>query len=132
MNESDVIAIVRRYVEERFPSTCSSCGRRFGSLREYLLITRHVGNPVSYDAELGDWSPAQPLGTLSFATCPCGTTLAVSSDAMPPDQMAELLSWARDETARRGIDVPGLLGLIRAEIDRQVLAEPEPPCDAGV
>src|SRR5881628_3725295 len=50
MNEDEVVQIVRSYIEGLFPRECPQCGLRFGSLREYLQLTTHVGNPISYDA----------------------------------------------------------------------------------
>src|SRR5262245_42787645 len=82
LNEHEVVAVVRAHIETKFPKVCTKCGRTFASLKEYLQGTTHVGNPVSYDAEMKSWSPFKPVGTLSFANCPCGTTLAVSSDGM--------------------------------------------------
>ena len=117
---------MRAHLEGLFPKVCSKCRRRFETLREYLQITRHVGSAMPYDAELGDWTPAQPVGTLTLANCPCGNTLSLSSDGMPLLQLWALLNWARSETKRRGMSPQELLNHLRAEITRQVLAEPEP------
>ena len=123
MNEHDVVAVVRAHIERKFPRMCSKCGRTFLSLKEYLQGTTHVGNPISYDAELKKWRPCNPVGTLSFANCRCGTTLAVSSDGMGLMVMWRLLRWARKESARRNISVGELLDGVRQKIDRQVLGE---------
>ena len=127
MNEHDVVAVVRAHIETKFPKVCSKCGQTFASLKEYLQRTTHVGDPVSYDAELKKWRPWKPVGTLSFANCPCGTTLAISSDGMGVMVMWRLLRWARIESARRKISVRQLLDEVRKEIDRQVLG----PNDEG-
>ena len=121
MNEHDVVAVVRAHIETKFPKVCTKCGRTFASLKEYLQGTTHIGNPVSYDADMKNWSPFKPVGTLSFANCPCGTTLAVSSDGMGLIVMWRLLRWARKESAARNISVGDLLDGVRAKIDRQVL-----------
>src|ERR1043166_4194430 len=62
VNEDDVVEIVRTYIEGLFPRDCSQCGLRFGSLREYLQLTRYVGRPISYDA-MQDEIPSELLGT---------------------------------------------------------------------
>jgi hypothetical protein len=97
----------------------------FTSLREHLQITTHKGDPVSYDAALGEWNPSQPLGTLSFANYPCGSTLSISSEDMPAAQMLQLLDWARSETVMRGINMQELLRHLRDKIDKQVFKTPE-------
>jgi hypothetical protein len=74
----------------------------FATLRKYLQTTTHLGPAMPYDAEMGDWSPLQPLGTMTYTNCPCGTTLALSSKGMPLSQLWALLNWARLETKRRG------------------------------
>ena len=121
MNEDDVVQIVRSYIEGLFPRECPQCGLRFGSLREYLQLTTHVGNPISYDANC-QGIPSELLGTLSLANCHCGMTLAITSKSMPAAQMLELLKWARQETARRSIDIRDLLRHVRERIDQQVLS----------
>ena len=123
MNEHDVVAVVRAHIETKFPKICSKCGRTFASLKEYLQCTTHVGKPISYDAELKTWRPRNPVGTLSFANCSCGTTLAVSSDGMGVILMWRLLRWARKESAKRKVSVRELLDGVREKIDRQVLRE---------
>jgi len=125
LNEDDVVAIVRAHIEQRFPMTCSKCGHTFASLKEYLQYTTHVGNPISYDAELNEWRPTDPVGTLSFANCRCGTTLAISSHGMALTVMWRLLRWARKETATRNISLGELLDGLRKKIDQQVLCQNE-------
>ena len=123
MNEHDVVAVVRAHIEAKFPKSCSKCGRTYSSLKEYLQCTTHVGNPVSYDADLKRWRPRNPVGTLSFANCGCGTTLAISSDGMGVILMWRLLLWAKKESARRNISVGELLYGVREKIVRQVLGQ---------
>ena len=125
MTESDVIRAMREYLEGLFPKSCPSCRRTFATLREYLSATKHQGPPMPYDAELGDWNPLRPVGTVTFSNCPCGTTLVLSSINMPLSQLWRLLSWARIETRRRGMSPQELLSYLRDEICKQVLAEPE-------
>src|SRR5207249_551386 len=128
MNEDEVVEIVRSYIEGLFPRDCPQCGLRFGSLREYLQLTTHVGSPISYDAARQE-IPSEPLGTISLANCPCGTTLAITSKSMPAAQMVELLKWARQETTKRSIGIRDLLDHIRERIDQQVLLGSEAHSD---
>jgi hypothetical protein len=120
MTEDDVVLIVRSYIEGLFPKVCSRCGRRFDSLHEYLIATTHLSTPVLYDDISGE-IPAGPIGPMSLANCPCGTTLAIGSKGIPPGQLVELLSWAKSESSRRSIGVRELLQHIRDRIDEQVL-----------
>jgi hypothetical protein len=124
MTEDDVVHIVRSYIEGLFPKVCSNCGRRFESLRDYLKTTTHLATPVLYD-NITDSVPEKPLGPMSLASCPCGTTLGISSLGIPLTQMIELMTWARTECKSRSISVRELLRHIRDRIDRQVLEGPE-------
>ncbi len=121
MTASEAVCLTRTHIEAKFPKTCTSCGKRYGSLHEYLVETRHVGLPVSYDEEIDDISPTEPFGTISFANCTCGSTLSIDSRGMPLQTMARLMMWARRESARRHITMRQLLGWVREQIDEQVL-----------
>jgi hypothetical protein len=79
---ADAIRLTRQHVERQFPKVCGTCGQRFESLVEYLRQTTHVGDVTSLDAQMGDWRPQRPAGTLSLANCRCGTTLAIGSHGM--------------------------------------------------
>jgi hypothetical protein len=119
----EAIRTTRSHIEGKFPKTCSTCNRVFATLAEYLLATRHVGSPVSYDAEDDDWTPTRPLGTQSLANCPCGSTLAIDSSGMSLWSLWRLMRWGRAEARRRSITMAELLAWVRAEIDDQVLRE---------
>jgi hypothetical protein len=127
MTEAEVVRAMREHLEGLFPKTCPNCRRKFATLREYLQLTRHLGAPMPYDAELGDWQPRAPIGTTTYANCPCGNTLMLSSEGMPLLQLWRLLAWARTETQRRGMSPQELLNYLRKVICQQVLAEPETP-----
>lgn len=122
LSTAAAIRLTRQHVESRFPLTCR-CGKVYPNLRSYLLQTTHVGPPVSYDGELGNWTPRAPIGTVSMANCPCGSTLTVNTDGMPLRTMWQLLLWARFESWNRQISLPELLRWVRDQIDSQVLAE---------
>ncbi len=123
MNEVEVVQIIRSFIEEQFPKKCPNCNRVFTSLKEYVLETSHVGKPVSFDADMGEWKPEKPMGTHSYANCPCGNTLIISSDNMNLRTMWRLLFWAKCECWRRGISTQDLLDHLREKIDKQVLSE---------
>ena len=124
MTEAKVVKAMSDHLEGLFPKVCPNCKRRFATLREYLLITKHAGSAMPYDADHGDWKPLHPIGTATYANCPCGTTLALSSEGMPLPRLWSLLNWARIETQRRGMTPQELLNYLRDEICKQVLATP--------
>ncbi|MGD0744102.1 MAG: hypothetical protein ABSA45_03010 [Verrucomicrobiota bacterium] len=124
MIEAEVIRIMREHLEGLFPRVCPNCNRHFATLREYLLITKHLGPAMPYDADTGNWKPVRPLGTVTYASCPCGTTLALSSEGMPLPRLWSLLNWARIEMRRRRLTPQELLNYLRDEICKQVLAAP--------
>ncbi len=125
MTEAEVVRIMREHLEGLFPRDCTNCNHRFATLREYLLVTKHLGPAMPYDADLGDWNPLRPVGTMTFAGCPCGATLALSSEGMPLPVLWSLLNWARIETQRRHLTPQELLNYLRDEICKQVLAAPD-------
>ncbi|MFO0674561.1 MAG: hypothetical protein U0235_33935 [Polyangiaceae bacterium] len=125
MNEADVIRATRAHLERQFPKTCSGCGRVFRSLKEYLLNTSHVGAPISYDADEGNYQPVAPVGTISLANCSCGSTLALGSDGMSLLTVWRLMGWARREMKRRQVDMREVLERLRQQVDEVVLSEPD-------
>jgi hypothetical protein len=124
MTEDEVISVMREHLEGQFPKVCGNCNRHYATLREYILTTRRIEPSMSYDAEIGNWTPEKPLGTATYSNCPCGSTLALSSAGMPLLRLWSLLNWARVETRKRGMTMEQLLSYLRDEIRKQVLAEP--------
>jgi hypothetical protein len=122
-DEKEAVRITRYYIEKQFPKTCASCGKKYATLKDYLSNTRHVGQPISYDAEMNDWEPDMPAGTFSLANCSCNNTLAITSANFPLPIIWKLMRWARNETKRRGVSINTLLEHVRQKIDEQVLAE---------
>ena len=119
MTEDDVIGIMRVFIEAQFPRNCPTCGRRFESLRDYLEGTTHLDSPIVYREDEEDHSVH--LGPMSLANCrTCGTTITVGSGNIPRPQLAELMRWARRESAQRHINVRQLLHHLRDRIDAQV------------
>jgi len=121
MTEDDVISIVLNHLEGQFPKTCSNCGLEFKDLKDYLLNTTHLGDPVSYDAEVENWQSTTQFGTFSHANCNCGNTLTITSKGIGIMTMFKLLGWAKKESHERGISVNKLLAALRVKIDSQVL-----------
>ena len=123
LSDQEVISIVRRHIESKFPKDCPRCGRRYDSLAAYLLGTTHVGPPISGDYPERATEPARLIGTISYANCSCGTTLAISSAGLDVLTMWRLLQWAGASVARRRISMGELLSELRTRIDEEVLRE---------
>ena len=122
LSDEEVVAIVRKHVESKFPKRCATCGREYASLADYLLRTRHLGNPLTPDDPLTATAD-RLVGAISYADCSCGTTLAIASSGLDLLTMWRLLQWAGASTSRRGISMGELLADIRRRIDEQVLGE---------
>ena len=126
MTEDDAVRIVRSYIEGLFPKVCPKCGRRFGSLREYLQSTTHLGSPNLYEIA-GDETSSSPIGPIAHATCLCGNTLTIGSEGIPNAQLVELIKWAKADSHRRSIGMTELLRQLRDRIDREVLRDDDVP-----
>ena len=125
LSEEQVVDIIQTAVENQFPKDCASCSRRFNSMKEYLENTVHLGQPRSYDADMKDWQPSNPLGTFSFSKCNCGNTLALGSSNVEVETMWQLLAWTKKEGQRRGVSIGELLNDLRAKMNAQVLEKSE-------
>ena len=121
MTEEKVVRILREYFESLFPKVCSNCNRTFATLGNYIQITARIGLAMSYDAELKNWNTNQPIGSIAMVLCPCGTSLALSTQSMQLPLRLELLNWLRIETQRRGVSASELLEHLRDEVRRLVL-----------
>jgi hypothetical protein len=123
MTEAEVVQTLREYFESLFPKVCPNCNQRFATLREYILTTKRIGRPISYDADSRDWNTTQPIGSVAQANCPCGSTLGLSTEGMALPQRLALLNWVRIETGRRGMSPSELLEYLRDEVRKQALSE---------
>jgi hypothetical protein len=123
LSDQEVIAILRRHLESKFPKDCLRCGRRYDSLASYLRGTTHVGDPISGDNPFRMTEPAKLIGTISYANCVCGSTLAITSAGLNLFIMWRLMRWAGANMSRRGISMGELLSDLRARIDEEVLRE---------
>jgi hypothetical protein len=122
--DAEIIGMLRGFYEGLFPKICPNCGRSFATLREYILATERLWPSVHYDIERGDYKGLNPIGGLAMANCRCGTTMALSSKAMPLAQNQLILEWIRTETARRGLKLSEMLDYLRDEVRRLELPEP--------
>jgi hypothetical protein len=125
MTEAEALAMVRAHMERQFPMACT-CGVQFPTLREYMRKTTPVGPTVSYDADIADWTPPQPLGFLALANCACGSTLALTTEGMPLATRHALLDWLKGEIELRRVSPTAVLGALRADLRADVLREPTP------
>jgi hypothetical protein len=124
MTDDEVAAFAIRFYSSLFPRECQHCGQRFSTLRQWIETTTPLRGAMSFDAEEGEWAPPEPLGTVVFANCPCGDTLALTTDRAALEMRHRLLDWIRVETARRGISASELIDSIREKVGSAVLRTP--------
>jgi hypothetical protein len=124
MTEDKIIRIIREHLEGLFPKVCPKCGKRFATFRDYICNTERIGPTIAYDAEMGNWEPEKPIGAVAHANCHCGNTLALATGGMPLSQAHLALKWVRIESHRRGLNPTELVGYLREEIRKQVIADP--------
>jgi hypothetical protein len=114
--EPEIMRLIHDHIRSLFPKTCPKCQRHFATYRDYLAQTKPLGTPVSYDLELGDVKPADSIGNLSMANCPCGTTLSLSSEGMPMADLWKVLKWIKLEIQNRHCSLPEMLAYIRQQV----------------
>lgn len=124
LTDAEALEAVRRHFESLFPRSCPTCDRVYPTLREYVSLTRPIGPPRSWDADLGDWEARIPVGSHALANCTCGSTLALSTEGMGAERQRVLLDWLQQACRRRGLSPTELLEWMRAEIRREVLEGP--------
>lgn len=125
MTEAEVVTTMRQHLESLFSLSCPVCQRLYPTFREYIQNTKHEGDAVPYDAELGNFQPLRTVGTVTLANCRCGNTLVLSSEGMPLLTLWSLLNWGRVEIQKRNQTPRELLNYLRDAICNQVLSEPE-------
>ena len=86
-----------------------------------MTLTTRLGAPVSYDASLGDWRPAEPLGTSAMANCRCGTTLSLTSAGMSADLHAQVMAWAWARCEAQQVTLVDLLAELLDAIEAEAL-----------
>jgi hypothetical protein len=121
VNDVQAIDLIVEHLSSLFPRVCSTCGRRFESLRDFFVQTTAIGTAISFDVELGDLRPKEPLGAMAMSNCQCGTTLALTSEGMPLPQLWSVLHWANVTAQARGISTSDFLQYARSETRKKVL-----------
>jgi hypothetical protein len=124
MTEAEVVQQMIQHCDSLFPKTCPNCQRIFPTLKDYLQNTVRLGKAVSYDMDVNDFKPADPMGAIATATCRCGTTLALSSDGLPLLKLWRMMIWGKCEAHRRRITPQALLVHLCDELCQQVLGRP--------
>jgi len=123
MNKAKANKLTRKYIESQFPRTCSNCGRTFQTLFDYLIKTRHLGDPIAYDEDALKVDGQNLTGVVSYANCVCGSTLTITSQAMDFLTYWRLMFWAKMESRKHKITISKLLRQVRKDIDDQVLSK---------
>ncbi len=124
VTEGEIIRLMHAHFAGLFPRACPKCRRHFATLRDYILNTERIGGTISYDAELGEWTPRRPMGAVALANCACGNTLALSTEGLPLAQIHQMLAWVKAETERSGASAKDVIGRVRDAVRRQALADP--------
>ena len=132
MTEAEIIRMFRAFYEGLFPKVCPNCGRRFETLRDYIVASQRLWPSLNYDMELGADKAPRPIGGLAMANCLCGNTLALSTRSMPVSQTHLMVAWIRTEMERRGLKQVEILDYLRDEVRKQVLAELTPEVAPGI
>jgi hypothetical protein len=132
MTEAEILRMFREFYDGLFPKVCPNCGRRFETLRDYIVASQRLWPSLNYDMELGADKAPRPIGGLAMANCLCGSTLALSTRSMPVSQTHLIVAWIRTEMERRGLKQAELLDYLRDEVRRQVLAESTPEVAPGI
>jgi len=122
MTEDDIVATVGKHMAAQFPRKCPNCGRTYATVQDYLRITTPVGQVISDDVTEGNWRPTKPLGALAFSNCPCGDTLAMSTNGLPLATTWAIMDWLRRTIAERGVEPQAVVEELRTRIRAELLA----------
>ena len=123
LTDEEAAARTVEVLDRQFPKQCAACRCVYPTLRHYIQNTRRIGAVQAPDATSGDWEPQDPSGVLGFANCPCGSTLALTSDGMGLVTMWQILRWVRDRMQRHGLTYRQVAKLFVRSIDRHVFAD---------
>ena len=116
MDKAAVVQALFHHYGSLFPRNCTKCNRHFASLQEYILATERLGSVQSFDIQMGNWRPSEPIGSLALSNCSCGTTLALSTDGLPLSTGHAILDWVKSESERRKVKPTVLLDEVREEV----------------
>jgi len=123
LTKDKAVQLMRRQLERSFPKVCANCKRQFTTLFDYLSNTKQIGPVMSYDVEMGNWMPLEPIGTMICANCNCGNTITLTLKGMPLPQLWLLLAWVRSESQKPNMDAQATLDYLGSEIRKQVFSE---------
>lgn len=121
--DDEVVLILTEHVKRQFPKSCSACGVVYATARGFVGTVEHVGMPVSYDAEVGNWRPSRPIGAVGLSNCPCGNTIGITSRGMRLRDLWKLLAWLRRESRRTGDPVSLLFTRLRRRVDERIMGQ---------
>ncbi len=121
LTREQVVAIVLEHCSRQFPRPCPTWADRFATLGDFLRRTVSVGAPVSYDGELRQWQPTDPVGTTSYYGCPCGTTLCITSEGMPLPTHWQLLAFVKHLHESSARPLREILDDLRLEVEHLAL-----------
>lgn len=117
MHWDEVVEMVVAHCASAFPRRCSNCGRDFQDLRAYFQGTSCLGAPICYDQT----PAADPLGTLSFVNCACGSTVTLECADRGSEEYVAFLAWLERESAHPGASKKAVLEALRKRIRAAVL-----------
>jgi len=123
LNEDQAIRLILRHLEAQFPKVCGTCERRFSKLRDFIVATAPVGDLVCYTLDGMTNGADDPLGAVALSNCRCGSTLALTSNGMPPADFQALFRWVRRESEFRGMPVEAFLQYVRRQTRQKALAK---------
>jgi len=121
LNEEIVIKTLRTSLEKLFPKKCTNCCKQFATIKEFLLNTSHVGEPIFYDLRYGDRVHCPPFGIVRMFNCVCGTTLSLRIHELSVATFIQLQGWIDRESKRQGVSTDQIMAQIRVKIDDMVL-----------
>jgi len=116
LDEAEVIDVLLEYYESLFPKRCHNCGHHFESLGDYVRHTTQLGSSQSFDADNDDRDTRSPIGSSAMSNCPCGSTLALTTDDLDMDTRLQILDWVHRVVEAQGVTPTEVLDDIRLKI----------------
>ena len=99
MLSESLLSFVRPILDNclnQFPLTCKKCGKVYQSFKQYVKETAPVGAPGAFDGE------TDPIGVLSYANCPCKSTLTLQCEDMTGKMHRMFFAAVTKEAAQTG------------------------------
>lgn len=120
MTLEDFVEPGLNYLESLFPRSCLACERRYATYAEFLEGTRRLG-AMCYDIEISD-TAVEPIGTLGFVHCACGSTISLSSVECDPHEYRRMLAFLRVLATSEDVELDVLLERLADMIETRALA----------